>query len=828
MADAEIKIGADSSELIASLKTSVDAVKDSVGQMSGALGSLGSAFSGLGEIVGVFTAIMAGGAAFKHMVDGANEEAAAVKKLQNVFGLAASEANNLSLQLQLAGISTDDYTSMAFKLDKQVKKNEDGLKALGVQTRDSSGHLLSQKELMDSSVKTMMEYKAGTDRNEVAMALFGKSAQEVFQLQKLNNAVAQEAIDLQKLGIGPTQESLNQSIAYKASMREAGVLLEAFSNTVGEAVIPALTSIANAFIAICKDIFPIFKAAVEIIGMVFSLFGEIVSSVVETIQGYLQGLSEFWTEVFGSSLPEGMTATKAAINSVLIACNFMKLGFQGLLTAVKVIIDEFVTLLLTFSRVANKALHLDFSGAAAAWEEGTAKMREVYDKHNNAIIEKTKETKKKINALMSGKDEAEDAPKGGQKSYDHQDVKAKSDKSRMSEWEEKLAADKVGYQKENDLREMSKAQEKEYWQNILDTVKLSKQEQIAISKKVSNLDLEIMKKQSKDNRALALDEINENEKDAIAQIALKQEMAKREKDLGEMSARDLIAVNQKAEDDKFEILQDAQLKRIELQKTDPTQDAAALQSQMDKLLDIRRQHALQVEQLNTQMANQVRADFQSMLAPLDNAISTSVQGMIQGTQTLQQAMGKIMQSILASFVSSITQMVTKWAAGELAKTGISNAWAAARTALFGTEAVTSIAAKKVEAAGTIPAEAATAAGAAAASVAGIPVVGPAMAAAAYAETMGMVMGGLAVASASGGFDIPSGMNPMTQLHEEEMVLPAHIANPMRDMLSNGGGGGGSTVNINSTPLRGGFLMMHKDELAKAITALHRDNMIKFA
>ncbi len=38
-------------------------------------------------------------------------------------------------------------------------------------------------------------------------------------------------------------------------------------------------------------------------------------------------------------------------------------------------------------------------------------------------------------------------------------------------------------------------------------------------------------------------------------------------------------------------------------------------------------------------------------------------------------------------------------------------------------------------------------------------------------------------SAAGGFDIPSGLNPVTQLHEEEMVLPSEYANVIRDMAS---------------------------------------------
>jgi hypothetical protein len=45
------------------------------------------------------------------------------------------------------------------------------------------------------------------------------------------------------------------------------------------------------------------------------------------------------------------------------------------------------------------------------------------------------------------------------------------------------------------------------------------------------------------------------------------------------------------------------------------------------------------------------------------------------------------------------------------------------------------------------------------------------------------MGFSRLISARGGADIGSGVNPMAQLHEEEMVLPAHIANPLRSMLS---------------------------------------------
>jgi hypothetical protein len=54
--------------------------------------------------------------------------------------------------------------------------------------------------------------------------------------------------------------------------------------------------------------------------------------------------------------------------------------------------------------------------------------------------------------------------------------------------------------------------------------------------------------------------------------------------------------------------------------------------------------------------------------------------------------------------------------------------------------------------------------------------------------------GLAIASAEGGYDIPGGVNPVTQLHEKEMVLPKAQAEVIRSLARNGGGAGGITIN----------------------------------
>ena len=58
-----------------------------------------------------------------------------------------------------------------------------------------------------------------------------------------------------------------------------------------------------------------------------------------------------------------------------------------------------------------------------------------------------------------------------------------------------------------------------------------------------------------------------------------------------------------------------------------------------------------------------------------------------------------------------------------------------------------------------------------------------------------------VFSAASGFDVPSGLSPLTQLHPNEMVLPADLANTVR--ANNAAGDGGSSqknLSINVTSM----------------------------
>ena len=112
-----------------------------------------------------------------------------------------------------------------------------------------------------------------------------------------------------------------------------------------------------------------------------------------------------------------------------------------------------------------------------------------------------------------------------------------------------------------------------------------------------------------------------------------------------------------------------------------------------------------------------------------------------------------------------------------------------------------------------------------ASVAAIPFVGWAMAPGVGAETYATGSAFATMASARNGFDIPAGVNPITQLHEREMVLPQKQADAVRQMADGGGGGGAFRPTLNIQAMNSQDVIKSLKQggaLNKALTSMHRN------
>jgi hypothetical protein len=188
---------------------------------------------------------------------------------------------------------------------------------------------------------------------------------------------------------------------------------------------------------------------------------------------------------------------------------------------------------------------------------------------------------------------------------------------------------------------------------------------------------------------------------------------------------------------------------------------------------------LEREQLDFQAVQSSQRTWQGLMQPIQRAFDTSITGMILGTTTLQRAVANITQSIIAEFVNLGVRMVTNWIASELAMTTATQAGAAARTAAESEGITAGLAIKALNAVKSIVTDSAQAFAGIFAFLA--PIMGPAAAGPAAAGEAAVLAAAGGIASAAGGWVVPS--DQLAMVHQNEMILPAHISQGLQGVIS---------------------------------------------
>src|SRR5215470_12377006 len=198
------------------------------------------------------------------------------------------------------------------------------------------------------------------------------------------------------------------------------------------------------------------------------------------------------------------------------------------------------------------------------------------------------------------------------------------------------------------------------------------------------------------------------------------------------------------------------------------QDASSNEKLWDEELQVYQKFQSDKEKLDLRAVQTSQRTWQGLMQPIQRAFDTSITGLILGTQTLQRAVANITQSILAEFVNLGVKLVTNWLASELAMTAASQAGAAARTAADAEGLAGGLALKAVNAVKSIMTDSAQAFSGIFAFLA--PIMGPAAAGPAAAGEATVMAAASGIASAAGGWVVPS--DQLAMVHQNEMILPA--------------------------------------------------------
>jgi hypothetical protein len=427
--DVTIKFGAD----IADLKTKIDEVLGSFGKFT-------SAFAAMAGIV-------AGGAAFKKFIDETIELNGEALKLSKMLGITGEEAGTLNTALGDIGANAETYAGAFLHFNRALRQNSDEMKSMGVDIDGLTSGQKTSNEVFVSALAVFAKYKPGIDQTQAAMKMFGRSVEDVYKIQRLANDVTTEtakrlgktreelnatltsqqkynanmetAAEKNKaLNLTITQEGLNATREYKEAMNEVGDVLKGVSKTIGEAVMPHFTAMAEQLASIGPVLVEGMGAAIQIMLTLWDEFGAMVSSVWGAVKGVLTQIGSMFGLVFGQDAPAAMDILKNAFRIIQIAIIAFSTGFQEMVAFTSTGVQLLVSWFKTFAAVAVAAMSFDFAGAKAAWQSGVDERVKIVADGTKKMIDIAVEGAAKMDAAVLGglgipKGTAAGAPKGG-------------------------------------------------------------------------------------------------------------------------------------------------------------------------------------------------------------------------------------------------------------------------------------------------------------------------------------------------------------------------------------------------------------------------------
>jgi hypothetical protein len=821
-----------------------DTVGQGVGSMSGAFGALVGAVGKVNVAMAAVGTVLAGGAAFKAGVDATVQMTREAQGLARALGITETKAGVLNVALGDVYISQETLIGANAKMTRQLVENEDAFKKLGIATRDAStGGYRPALDIMLETNKALLRFPEGIQRNVEGTKIYGKSWAEVSQVLKLNTDVMEEARKKsEQLGLAVGAENVAATIKYRAAMNDVGDVLNGVKKVIGDALLPILTRLGEWFSSIGPALVATFRYAI-------------------------------------GALASAMWILLAVVRTL----------WEG----VKVAFNNMSDIVMTFARAFMQVLKGDFSGAwdslrtmpekvAANWVESFGNLKDIAADTKDQIValfaDPTATTKRVTpNALQAtGKEETKKTEK--------------KEQSRVSQWEAELAAERDAYDQiallAGSFAEFSKEQERDYWNAKRQLKDLSQEESLAVTKKYFGLERDLRKeafeaeiagdkarleafKAASAERIVAAGEIAnkvgqkfglESKQYAEALAEMAKLARERQSELVKIEERGIdqrAAVQSSALDLERQLVENSaalgfikeseklrffrEFKQRELQiESEALQAKAALyeqdslqfQAAMDRLEQIKLKSKAEITKIDGQIAQESKRQMDTYFDPIATGFDKLVTGMIQGTRAWGLELANIGKAVLAEYTTLGVKLMVNWLKTELFKTSATEAGVATRVAAEEAGAGQSLLITVATAVKTIAIKAWEAAAAVYASIAAIPYIGPFLAPAMAVGAAATLFGYIGrISSAEGGYNIPSGVNPLTQLHQEEMVLPADIANPLRDMVAGGGQAGGAThITINAMDAQSlsRFLERNADAMVPAIKRAARLNTAGFA
>ena len=313
-------------------------------------------------------------------------------------GLTTEQIQKMQYASDLVDVSLDDITGALRKMKPKMTEGNDTFKALGVSIKDADGNLRSATDVFYDSLSALSKVENETERDQLAMALFGKSADELAGIIDDGGKALQEyGEEADRLGLILDQDTLDalnttndaldrmkgqlrgQALKLGAKIAQAATpiveklagVLERVANWL-DTLTPQQVELALTIAAVVAAIAPVLIIVGKLvtgIGMLISAFGFLLSPVGLVIAAIAAVIA------IGILLYKNWDTIKAKAeelkNNLVAAWQQMKANISEKIAQIK-------------------------AEAIAKWEEIKTGLANKTEEMKNAVYEKVEELRQKI------------------------------------------------------------------------------------------------------------------------------------------------------------------------------------------------------------------------------------------------------------------------------------------------------------------------------------------------------------------------------------------------------------------------------------------------
>jgi hypothetical protein len=768
----------------------------------------------------------------KEFAEFAEQTANASKKT----GLSTAAVQELGFAAYTTGVSAEGMNQALIRVSRSMTAAEGGSKQMAA-VFDSVG--ISAKQLEDMSVDQVLakvadkfsETEDGSTKAAIAMQLFGRQGAELIPLLDQGASGIEELrARAQELGVVMGEEDVEAGEKLNEKLDEMNALMAAVKLRAGSELAPAFLQIVKAMSEV--------DSKGGVLDTMFVGLGDIMKAIVTVA---LTAAAAFNT-IAEIAVTSGLAVEQAATGNFSTAAATIRLGLDNITKGA----GDAQAAIEKLWEAEKEGAGIDMGEGGADWsEKGKLKAPDASGGEKGpdqvAIWKEQLEQKKEASndyfkEDLAGEEAFWEAKLAlvakGSKDYiavSHELFQVRSELAHQG-----LADDLAAIKQSEDEEQGATLNKIDLANQAAQKIGAAYGFESAQYKAAVNEMRKIAKEWAADQTADADSAIQRQTASLLAGIARQEQAQQAAYKTHQESSQQETAALLELESQKYAIQEQGLARELALYD-ESSKAYKNLLKEQEKVTDA---HATAMAQITNKGAQQTQQDWDKAFRQVNSTVSSSIMGMIRGTETFQQSAARVADQVLNKMIQSALEGAEHWIENEFVKTAATTAGNAARMSSTVAAGATSAVAEKAAAGESVTTSAYRAAAAVYADVAEIPYVGWLLAPPAAAVAFTAVEAFMP--SAAGGyFNVPN--DGPVNIHKGEMVLPAWAAQGVRSMItspngvSGGASGGGNSssaggANVNLTynvqcPDPNGFktmLMKNADTINDAVRQSLRD------